>query len=748
MSLFGRPVWVEAVTPLVGDGLQVGDIWTDLFNNSVNQCTSISPVTFTVIGGGGGTGTVTQVNTGTGLTGGPITTSGTVTLADTAVTPGNYTLSSLTVDQQGRLTAASSGSPQTITLTSDITGSGTGSFSTTLATVNSDVGSYTNASATVNAKGLVTAISSGTAPVTSITGTANQITVTGTTTPTISLSSTYVGQTSITTLGTISTGSIPNTLISGLGTLSTQSGTFSGTSSGTNTGDQTVTLTGDATGSGTGSFATTIAAGAVTLAKMANLAANSIIGNNTGSPATPIALTSSQVSTFLSLGTLSTQSGTFSGTSSGTNTGDQTITLTGNVTGSGTGSFATTIANSAVTLAKIANQADQTFLGNVSGGSAAPVALTAAQGKTLLNLTGTNSGDQTITLTGDVTGTGTGSFATTLTYTFPGRNRLINGDAQVWQRGAGGSASIAVAASTTSYTADRWQLATGANQAYHVIQAAGATSGSFLFQVQRDSGQTGTGAVLFCSSLPRGFCIGAAGNIITLSFKALSGANYSPTSGALGVKVYSGTGSIDISGINGAFTGTANAISQTATLTGGSQNFTYSSSALGSTVTQLAVEFSMTPTGTAGANDWFQVTDVQLEVSPKQTPFDRLSFHEQKFRCLPFYQKSFNYNRAPAQNVGGSTGEFFMLTILGGNSGNYQGYQILSPPLIATPTIVLYNPQAANAQIRNETNATDSTTSQVGASSAASILWYCNPPIGTLANNLLGIHSTCDSELI
>lgn len=40
-------------------------------------------------------------------------------------------------------------------------------------------------------------------------------------------------------------------------------------------------------------------------------------------------------------------------TISGTNTGDQTITLTGNVTGSGTGSFAATIANGAVTEAKM-----------------------------------------------------------------------------------------------------------------------------------------------------------------------------------------------------------------------------------------------------------------------------------------------------------------------------------------------------------------------------------------------------------
>lgn len=58
-------------------------------------------------------------------------------------------------------------------------------------------------------------------------------------------------------------------------------------------------LTGDVTGTGPGATATTIANGAVSLAKMANLAANSIIGNNTGSPAAPLALTVTQTTAML-----------------------------------------------------------------------------------------------------------------------------------------------------------------------------------------------------------------------------------------------------------------------------------------------------------------------------------------------------------------------------------------------------------------------------------------------------------------
>lgn len=85
--------------------------------------------------------------------------------------------------------------------------------------------------------------------------------------------------------------------------------------------------------------------------------------------------------------------------------GDITVTSSGAVW---------TIDNNTVSLAKMADVATGTVFYRKTAGTGDPEVQTLATLKTDLGLTGTNSGDQTITLTGDVTGSGTGSFAATI----------------------------------------------------------------------------------------------------------------------------------------------------------------------------------------------------------------------------------------------------------------------------------------------------------------------------------------------
>lgn len=97
----------------------------------------------------------------------------------------------------------------------------------------------------------------------------------------------------------------------------------------------------------------------------------------------------------------------------------------GDITVSG-GGVTWNVDSDAITNAKLANVATQTFKGRTTAGTGDPEDLTVAQAKTLLNLSGTNSGDQTITLTGDVTGSGTGSFAATIANDAVTNGKLAN----------------------------------------------------------------------------------------------------------------------------------------------------------------------------------------------------------------------------------------------------------------------------------------------------------------------------------
>ena len=97
------------------------------------------------VSGGGGNGTVTQVNTGTGLTGGPITTTGTVSLANTTVTAGTYgnatSVAQVVINAQGQITSASN---VAISIGGQLTYVGTWNASTNSPALTSSVGTLNN----------------------------------------------------------------------------------------------------------------------------------------------------------------------------------------------------------------------------------------------------------------------------------------------------------------------------------------------------------------------------------------------------------------------------------------------------------------------------------------------------------------------------------------------------------------------------------------------------------------------------
>jgi len=104
-------------------------VWTALPPGSAGQLlqtqgAGANPTWFTVTGAG----TVTQINTGTGLTGGPITGSGTISIANTAVSAATYGSSYqvpvFAVNAQGQLTSVTNTTINAVTLT-------TGTISTT-----------------------------------------------------------------------------------------------------------------------------------------------------------------------------------------------------------------------------------------------------------------------------------------------------------------------------------------------------------------------------------------------------------------------------------------------------------------------------------------------------------------------------------------------------------------------------------------------------------------------------------------
>jgi hypothetical protein len=159
----------------------------------------------------------------------------------------------------------------------------------------------------------------------------------------------------------------------------------------------------------------------------------------------------------------------------------------------------------------------------------------------------------------------------------------------------------------------------------------------YCLRAQRTAGSTTTTGVELSQSMESAVCIPYAGKPVTISFYARAGANYSSASNALTMYLYSGT-STDGNLFAGGFTGAVVVASTTATLTTTWQRFTVTGT-VGATATQLAPYALYSPTGTAGANDYYEITGVQIDIGSVALPFrtNGATIHGELAACQWFY---------------------------------------------------------------------------------------------------------------
>jgi hypothetical protein len=228
------------------------------------------------------------------------------------------------------------------------------------------------------------------------------------------------------------------------------------------------------------------------------------------------------------------------------------------------------------------------------------------------------------------------STSTGLRYTAgnPISNPVINSAFQIAQRGTSFSTA------SGAYTLDRW-YALAASAGTVSRQVTGDTTNlpniQYCARFQRTAGSTSTTGFSLSNSFETLNSIPYAGKTVTLSFYARAGANYSPTSSAFGSRVWTGTGTDQA--IQGTYTGASFTINNTATLTTTWQRFSYSG-ALPAATTEMAIQFFCDPTGTAGANDYFEVTGVQIDIGSVALPFrtNGATIQGELSACMRYYQ--------------------------------------------------------------------------------------------------------------
>ena len=353
--------------------------------------------------------------------------------------------------------------------------------------------------------------------------------------------------------------------------------------------------------------------------------------------------------------------GTFTGLNlTGTITSNRTVATSATITTGTIPNLTSSTAN--ITLGTIPTLTAGTTTGTAGIFTSGTVATLNSTTGTIGNLSTTLAGDLTIsqgTATLSTTGATAATYGTTsaipvLTVDAKGRvtsgtsvtnpvgfrNRIINGDMRIDQRSFGTAYSITTGAVYGS--CDRWGSISGANGVWSQQRVTtGSTDFPFATRVQRTAGSTSTALVYVGQVIETTNCQDLAGQAVTLSFYATAGANFSATSSLINVNLDIGTGSDQgWSALNaGTWTGYSAILNTTQAITATRTRYSFTTT-ISSGINEIAVRFAAAGSGTAGANDYFEITGVQLEAGSNATDLERRPIGTELalcYRYLPFF---------------------------------------------------------------------------------------------------------------
>ena len=143
----------------------------------------------------------------------------------------------------------------------------------------------------------------------------------------------------------------------------------------------------------------------------------------------------------------------------------------------------------------------------------------------------------------------------------------------------------------------------------------------------------------------------------------------------------------------------------------------------------------------------FRIAQVKIETGVIATAFSDLLFGDELARAKRYYQKTFAFDTAPAQNAGNENVLQYIAFQAAANA-NIITWEFPVQMRIEPHTSVFYNPNAANGNWRNSAGGDSGAGSQIASQSSDSRQQVLNPQAGgDLVGDQMFIHATVDAEL-